>query len=96
MLRLTLAAVLALGLSACSRPLDAQECNDLLDHYTDLLAKNRDPEVSGEDLLRLKKEARARAAQSREFSRCSSKVSRAEWECAMKAPSVDEAELVLA
>lgn len=91
----TCALLLVLLLPACSRQLDADECNQLLDHYTELLAKNHDPAVSGDELIRLRREARARAAQTREFSRCSAKVPRAKWECAMKAPSVDEAERCL-
>ncbi len=97
MLRLiqALLLLLLLVLPACSRPLDAEECNELLDHYTELLAKSQDPDVTGDELIRLRKKARARAAQTREFSRCSAKVPRAKWECAMKAPSVDEAERCL-
>jgi hypothetical protein len=87
-----LVAWLVLG---CSRPLDADECNQLLDHYTELLAKSLNPGISDEEILRMQKEARAKAAGDPEFARCSSKLSRRQWECAMKAPSADDVERCL-
>ena len=94
MLRLS-AALSALALAACQKPLSADECSALLDRYTELLAGTEGRSPSAEEILRLQRDARARAAESPEFSRCTDEVSRSEWECAMKAPTVDEIEKCL-
>jgi hypothetical protein len=80
---------------ACSQPLSADECNQLLTHYTELLARSEHKDISDDDVLRMEREARAKAAADREFARCSTKVSRAQFECAMKAPTVDDVERCL-
>jgi hypothetical protein len=87
--------MLAALASACSRPLDAGECTGLLDHYTELLVRQERLGVSDDEVQRLKAGARTRAAGSPEFAKCATKVSRSQWECAMKAPSVDEVERCL-
>lgn len=96
MLRLSLGVCLSAGLlAACGKPLDPDECNQLLDHYTELLVRQQRRGVSDDEVERLKASARLRAAGSEDFARCNSKVSRRQWECAMKAPSVDEVERCL-
>jgi hypothetical protein len=100
LLRLTGARLCVLGFglclsTACSRPLSSDECNQLLDHYTELLVRSANKDVSNEDLARLEREARAKAAADQEFARCSVRVSRRQWECAMKAPNVDDVERCL-
>jgi hypothetical protein len=96
LLRLSLGVCVAAGLLlGCGKPLDPDECSRLLDHYTELLVRQGRRSVSDEEVERLKAEARLRAAGSSDFSECSIKVSRRQWECAMKAPSVDEVERCL-
>ncbi len=81
--------------SACAEPLTTDECNALLERYTDLLVRSERPDVNPEELLRLRREARARAAAGREFAKCSTKVSRRQWDCAMSANAVDDLERCL-
>lgn len=96
MFRLSGAAGLCLGLlSSCGEPLAPAECNQLLDRYTELLVREERRTVSDEEVERSKASARLKAAGSHEFAKCSSKVSRRQWDCAMKAPSVDEVERCL-
>lgn len=95
MLRLILCASLFNLLVGCGRPLDPDECNQLLDHYTELLVRQERRGVSDDELERTKQSARLKAAGSTDFAKCSTKVSRSQWECAMKAPSVDEVERCL-
>jgi hypothetical protein len=95
LLRLTPLLFVAALSFGCSRPLDADECNQLLDHYTELLVKSTNPTITEEEVLRLQRDARAKAAGDPEFSRCSAKVSRRQWECAMKAPTADDIERCL-
>lgn len=98
MLRLTRALwVVSCGcfVCGCSRPLTNDECNELLEQYTERLAHSKNPDLPDPEIARLKADARKRAAEDPEFGRCSAKVSRSKWECAMKAPSVDEMERCL-
>ena len=96
LLRLSGAVGLCLALCAgCGRPLDPAECNQLLDRYTELLVQQERRGVSDDEVERTKESARLKAAGSPEFAKCGSKVSRRQWECAMKAPSVDEVERCL-
>ncbi len=88
-------AVLAVSLCGCSAPLSAPECNELLDRYTEKLVQQKNDEASSESVFRMQREARARASRDPEFAQCANKVSRRGWECAMKAPTVDEMERCL-
>ena len=80
---------------ACARPLSADECNQLLDHYTTLLARSSDSRTRPEQLEELLTKARRKAAQDPEFSQCAAKLSRRQWTCAMQAPSVNAVEKCL-
>lgn len=96
LLRLSGTAWICLSLlSSCGKPLAPAECNQLLDHYTELLVRQDNRTISDEEVDRSKAGARLKAAGSHEFARCSSKVSRRQWDCAMRAPSVDEVERCL-
>lgn len=79
----------------CARPLSADECTQLLDHYTTLLARSRDSQVRPEQVEDVVAQARRKASQDPEFSQCTAKVSRRKWTCAMAAPSVDAVEKCL-
>ncbi len=96
MLRLSL-AVLAVSFAAagCGRRLSPDECGVLLDHYTERLLRSQNPNLSDEEVSRAEREARAKAAGNAEFFECTNKVSRRQWECAMKAPNPDAIEQCL-
>ena len=81
--------------TACAKDLSSDECNALLDHYVTLLAATDRPGSSEADLIRLRMEARAKAARDPAFSRCSSQVPRRKFECAMQASSSDRLEQCL-
>lgn len=93
--QLATAGAMVLLQAGCSKPLSPQECNALLDRYVDMLARSRTPDASVEDILELQARARREAASDREFSRCATKVSRSQFECAMSAPDVDKLEQCL-
>lgn len=78
--------------SGCSKPISRGECDQLLDHYVELLLKADRPEVRAEELLRLQHEARIKAAQDPAFSRCPEQVSRVQFHCAMQAKNPDRLE----
>jgi len=84
------ALVLVLGTqNACKKPISRGECDQLLDHYVELLLKADRPEVRAEELLRLQHEARTKAARDPAFSHCPEEVSRAQFHCAMQAKNPD-------
>jgi hypothetical protein len=81
--------LLAIG---CQRSLSEQECDALLDHYTDAQIEQARPSASSRDRLELKHAAGAKAQLDPEFARCADEVSRAQFECAMAAQSADQIE----
>jgi hypothetical protein len=85
----------ALLFIGCGKPLTTDECNRLLDHYVALLVQSDRPDTSALELGRLKKEARAKAAQDSAFRTCASDVSRRQYDCAMLATTADKVEQCL-
>lgn len=79
----------------CSEPLSSEECNALLDHYVTLLAASDRPGSNETELLRLRAQAREKAARDPAFRRCAREVSRSKFECAIKADSADRLEQCL-
>lgn len=93
-------AVFALALGsalvpACGKPLTADECFELLDKYVELLLQHDNPDRTPQDRLKLTNEARAKAGRDPAFAECSQRVSRSQFECAMKAPNPDMLEQCL-
>jgi hypothetical protein len=82
----------ALALNACHKPISRGECDQLLDHYVELLLKADRPEVRAEELLRLQHEARTKAAHDPTFAHCPEQVSRTQFHCAMQAKNPDRLE----
>ena len=91
MLRLS-AALAALLVSACGKPLSESECRALLDRYTELLVRSDREGTTAGDLLKMQEAARERARRDPEFQDCSARVSRRAYECAMAAENVDRLE----
>lgn len=91
------AALAALGsaLIACAPGPSPDECNQLLDHYTELLVRQEKRDATDDEVARARSDARAKAAADRNFAQCGTKLSHRQWECAMKAPSVDDVERCL-
>jgi hypothetical protein len=99
MLRLTSRAACtltaALWCVSCGKPLSQSECEQLLDHYTDLLVQAYRPESTGPQRIVARASARAKAQRDPAFVQCSREVSRAAFECAMRAVSPDALEQCL-
>lgn len=87
----------ALLASSCSKRVSEQECELLLDHYTEHLLRNENPHVAPHTIARKQAEARslAKSDESFEFHSCSDSVSREQFECAIIAPSIDAIEKCL-
>ena len=90
-------ASVVLAAPGCSRPLANDECQKLLDRYTELLVREEHPGITPEAVAHTQGEARntARTDPRFEFSECSRRVSRRDYECAMNAPTVDAIERCL-
>lgn len=91
----TLLLTLGLCASACSEPLSHEECETLLDRYVSLLVASDRPQTGEAELVRLKAQAREKAARDPTFGRCSREVSRGQFQCAMKAENADRLEQCL-
>ena len=85
----------AVGLTACSRPPTDEECLDLVERYAGQLLRANNPDMSEADMMRLQRQARARAEEDPMLGRCRHKVSRRHFDCAMKASNPDETEKCL-
>lgn len=92
--RAALFATLTL-LPGCSRELGDRECGELLDRYVTLLVSSDRQDVNETDVLKLKAHARDKAARDPAFGACSERVSRRQFDCAMRADHVDRLEQCL-
>ena len=92
----TLALALATGSAAgCKAKATPAQCDQLLERYAELVVREKMPDASAEvvhaEQAREKNEARGDDA----FKNCSSEVSQAELECAMRAAKADAFEKCL-
>lgn len=94
MLRLIAATLACVCAAGCQRPTPA-DCERLLDHYTELVARERQAASHEGDLERLQAAARTRAEAVGELNDCGRTVSRRQLGCALEAPSVDAFERCL-
>ena len=89
-----LGALLLLA-TGCGKQLDTSECQQLLDHYVELLLRDDRPKSSAGEVLRLQQEARKKAAHDPAFHECSQRVSRKRFDCAMGADDANRLEQCL-
>ena len=90
-----LVALFGLFALGCSKSLSESECTALLDRYVEKLVASDRPEATAGELAQIKKKTRDKAKSDPAFAECSSKVSRRQFECAMKADNVDRMEVCL-
>jgi hypothetical protein len=92
------ASLLSIGLllpSACGKSLSPADCEALLLRYVSLLAASDRPETTAAERLHMQEEAREKASLDPEFGTCAKSVTRAQFDCAMIAPSTDDFERCL-
>jgi hypothetical protein len=96
MLRLKLLSlVVAFGCAGCGKPLTRADCEALLQHYVALLAASDRPETNSTERGHMQELAKEKAARDPEFGKCGQSLSRAQFRCAMAAPSTDDFERCL-
>jgi hypothetical protein len=90
------AVAVAVACSAgCKPKASASECDQLLDRYAELVVTERIADA-GDDRIKAEREREKSEARGDDaFKNCSSEVSHAEFECAMRAPSADALEKCL-
>jgi len=76
-------------LAGCGKPLNADECSQLLDRYVTLLAISDRPETTAEQRSQMHQQARELSKRDPNFGKCGKQVPRRKFECAMKAPNTD-------
>lgn len=69
----------------CSKRVEPSECQQLLDHYVEILLRDDRPGSTAAEVLRLQQEARRKAEKDPAFRECSARVSRRSFDCAMQA-----------
>lgn len=80
---------------ACGQPLSEKECTALLERYVDRLLDSDRAGLSSTERIRIQLETRRKAAKDPAFQRCRQRVSRRQFNCAMRAPNVDRMEQCL-
>ena len=95
-LSLTLAALTAVGaLPDCKPKVTTAQCDALVDRYAQLVVTEKHSDA-GPDAIKAEQEReRGEARGDDAFKNCTSEVSRAEFDCAMRAPTADALEKCL-
>jgi hypothetical protein len=89
----------ALGLlvltGGCKPKVTPAQCDQLLERYASLVVTERFPDAGADRIREEHAREKAEARGDDAFKNCSSEVSRAEFECAMRAPTADAFEKCL-
>jgi hypothetical protein len=87
---------LALAAASCrAKPVTKDECDRLLDRYTEGLVRANSPKASGQEIEHGLAEARQNASSSKPFQSCTKDVTREEMDCALAAWGPDAIERCL-
>jgi uncharacterized protein YdaT len=86
---LLLAAALLLSPLGCRKKITQPQCDQLLDHFAELVVKERYADAGAEVIAAERIRERQEAKNADEFKNCTTEVQANEHECAMKAPSSD-------
>jgi hypothetical protein len=87
--------VLSLGLTSCARHATLAECSALVDHYVELVVRERNPKADDAEISRHKATFRVEAAHDPSFAACPKEISAKDARCALAAPNIDEFERCL-
>jgi hypothetical protein len=91
-----LATALALACAeGCKPKASASQCDDLVARYARLVVTEKYPDASVEQVTAEQEREKSEARSDDAFKNCSSEVSRAEFACAMRAPTADAFEKCL-
>jgi hypothetical protein len=85
----------AASTGGCKAKATASQCDQLLDRYATLVVTEKFPDASGADIQKEQQHEKSEARGDDSFKNCSSEVSQAEFECAMRAATPDTFEKCL-
>ena len=91
---LVLGAVVAV-LPSCKPKITPVQCDALIDRYAQLVVTEKLPDAGPETIKTEQERERGEARGDDAFKNCTSEVSRAEFDCAMRAPTADALEKCL-
>ncbi|MBX3228535.1 MAG: hypothetical protein KIT84_07775 [Labilithrix sp.] len=77
----------ALGAFVWKRKATEAQCEDLLDHYAELVVREHMPDAGAAEIAAERQRERVEARRDDAFKNCRSEVQSSEHECAMKATS---------
>jgi hypothetical protein len=89
------ALAIAASCVACKPKASATQCDQLLDRYAFLVVTAKFPDASAAQVQAERDREKTEARSDDAFKNCSSQVSQAEFECAMRAPNADAFEKCL-
>jgi len=90
-----LAAAGALASGSCKPKVSGAQCEQLLDRYAQLIVTEAHPDASASEVEAARQDAKSEARSDDAFKNCSSEVSQAEFDCAMRSPNADAFEKCL-
>lgn len=82
-------ALVVLVLTGCKKKVTQEQCDQLLDHFAELVVKERYPDAGAAAITAERTRERQEATHANEFKNCTSEVQTNEHECAMKAQTSD-------
>jgi hypothetical protein len=83
------------ALSACKPKITPVQCDALVDRYAQLVVTEKLPDAGPGTIKAEQERERGEARGDDAFKNCTSEVSRAEFDCAMRAPTADALEKCL-
>lgn len=82
-------ACIALASSSCKQKISQSQCDQLLEHFAELVVKERYPDAGPSVVAAERTRERHEATNADEFKNCRSEVQASEHDCAMKAETSD-------
>jgi hypothetical protein len=76
-------------LGGCKKKVTQEQCDQLIDHFAELVVKERYADAGPEAIAAERARERQEAKHANEFKNCTSEVQANEHDCAMKAQSSD-------
>jgi len=83
------ALALLAALGGCKRKITQAQCEELLDHFAELVVKERFPDAGADVIAAERRRERQEAAHADELKNCASEVQVDEHACALRAQTSD-------
>ena len=94
-LRWAAVAIGALAMIGCKKKVTPAECDAIVDHYAELVVREKMPDASAETIATERAREKSEAHGDDAFKNCASEIEPADYDCAMKATTPDALEKCL-